>query len=57
MSERMSEERISEHLTRACIGRIGEPEEVAIAISFLLDERNSYMTGASLDVNGGLFMR
>jgi len=34
--------------------RMGEPEEVAEAISFLLSEQASYISGACLDVTGGL---
>lgn len=34
--------------------RIGEPEEVAAAIAFLLDPRNSFITGQCLGVDGGL---
>ncbi|KAL4421452.1 hypothetical protein ABPG75_010743 [Micractinium tetrahymenae] len=34
--------------------RIGEPGEVAAAIAFLLDKRNSFITGQVLAVDGGL---
>lgn len=33
--------------------RFGTPQEVADAIEFLLSEKSSYITGASLDLNGG----
>ncbi|QDZ23567.1 NAD(P)-binding domain-containing protein [Chloropicon primus] len=36
------------------LGRIGEPEDVASALAFLLDPANSYITGQVLAVDGGL---
>lgn len=38
------------------VGRIGTPEEVGYAVSFLASEQAGYLTGAVLDVNGGTFM-
>ena len=38
------------------LGRFGEPEEVAGPIGFLASEAASYITGATLHVNGGLVM-
>ena len=35
------------------LGRRGNPEEVAELAAFLASDRASYMTGASVDVNGG----
>ena len=35
------------------LGRIGRPEEVARAISFLLDPESAWVTGQVLPVNGG----
>jgi NAD(P)-dependent dehydrogenase (short-subunit alcohol dehydrogenase family) len=37
----------------APLGRPGNPEEVAAAILWLLDDESSYVTGAILDVSGG----
>ena len=35
--------------------RLGQPEEIASVVSFLLSEDSSYITGAVLHVNGGLY--
>jgi 3-oxoacyl-[acyl-carrier protein] reductase len=57
MSARMKTEDVQDYMTRIPLGRKGTPGEVAVCVSFLLEEENSYMTGASLDVNGGLYTR
>jgi 3-oxoacyl-[acyl-carrier protein] reductase len=38
---------------RIPLGRFGTPEEVSGLVAFLLSERASYITGASIDVAGG----
>jgi NAD(P)-dependent dehydrogenase (short-subunit alcohol dehydrogenase family) len=38
------------------IPRLGEPEEVAELVAFLASDRAAYITGASLDINGGDLM-
>jgi 3-oxoacyl-[acyl-carrier protein] reductase len=38
------------------VGRIGDPDEVAAAVSFLASDRAAFITGAVIDVNGGGFM-
>ena len=38
------------------ISRLGEPEEVAELVAFLASDRAAYITGASLDINGGDLM-
>ena len=38
------------------IQRLGQPEEVAELVAFLASDRASYITGASLDINGGDLM-
>ena len=38
------------------IPRLGEPEEVADMIAFLVSDKAAYITGASLDINGGDLM-
>ena len=38
------------------LGRIGQPEEVADVILFLASSRSRYVTGATININGGVFM-
>ena len=42
---------------RILVGRVGEPEDVAAAISFLLSDDASFITGAVLPVDGGWLTR
>jgi len=39
------------------VGRIGRADEVAAVAAFLASDEAGYITGATWDVNGGLFMR
>lgn len=38
------------------LGRAGVPDEVAAAICFLASDEAAYITGATLDINGGAYM-
>jgi 3-oxoacyl-[acyl-carrier protein] reductase len=38
------------------LGRVGRPEDVAAAVAFLASEEAGYVTGAVLNVSGGLYM-
>lgn len=63
LSERV-EKRISaiptderQHLLDAIpLGRFAKPQEIAAVILFLASDEASYVTGATIDVNGGRFM-
>jgi 3-oxoacyl-[acyl-carrier protein] reductase len=48
--------REQEWMSQTPMRRFGQPEEVAAAIAFLASEGASYITGAVLNVNGGLVM-
>jgi NAD(P)-dependent dehydrogenase (short-subunit alcohol dehydrogenase family) len=47
----LSEEQIVSYVP---IGRIGKPEDVAEAVLFLCSDKASYITGATLQVDGGM---
>lgn len=47
------DEIISTWATQGPMGRIGKPEEIAAAVAFLASERASYITGVTLQVDGG----
>ncbi len=38
------------------VGRLGEPEEIARVVEFLVDPDAGYITGSVVSVNGGLNM-
>ena len=51
---------ISDHMDdyaeKIPLGRIGTPEEVAATVLFLCAPFSDYVTGITVDVNGGMYM-
>ena len=54
MNRELTDDVISELTEEIPLGRIGRTEEVAEAISFLISEKASYITGQILGINGGI---
>jgi 3-oxoacyl-(acyl-carrier-protein) reductase/malonyl CoA-acyl carrier protein transacylase len=38
------------------LGRLGQPEEIAATVAFLASPRAGYITGTTINVNGGMYM-
>jgi 3-oxoacyl-[acyl-carrier protein] reductase len=38
------------------LGRLGHPEDIAMAVVFLASQASNFITGQILDVNGGILM-
>ena len=49
----ISLDKIKAHASRFPVSRLGNPGEVAELVAFLASDKASYITGASLDINGG----
>ena len=57
MTRALPEEQHKALLTQIPLARLGEPEEIAAAVGFLTGESAGYITGETLQVNGGMNMR
>ena len=55
MTAGLAEEQTQAMIERTALGRMGTPDDVARAVSFLASDEASYVTGETLHVNGGLF--
>ena len=51
-----SQETLNYIYSRIPAGRLGRPEETAAAVVFLASDAAGFITGETIDVNGGLFM-
>ena len=53
LREDASEERIAEEARNIPLGRLGTEEDEANLVAFLVSEEASFITGATIDINGG----
>ncbi len=56
MTKALSDNQRSELAKHIPAGRLGSPDDVAAAVSFLASPQAAYITGQTLHVNGGMFM-
>ena len=56
MTRSLTHEQQKSLIQHVPLGRLGHPEDVASAVAFLASSAASYITGATLHVNGGMHM-
>ena len=54
---RLSAEQVAMIEARVPVGRFAEPSEIAAAAALLASDRGGFFVGATLDMNGGLYVR
>lgn len=56
MTKALSEEQRAELLKQIPMGIIGQPEDIAQAVLFLVSDHAKYITGQTLHINGGMYL-
>lgn len=54
MAAEMDEDLRAETLANTALKRMGQPEEIAAAVVFLLSDQSAYVTGETIRIDGGL---
>lgn len=57
MTKILPEEQKKLLLERVPMGRLGSPEEIAAVVGFLASSEAGYITGETIQVNGGMYMQ
>ena len=55
--DKMSQEVMDQLVASIPLGRIATPTEIANVFLFLASDLSSFVTGATIDVNGGMYIR
>ncbi|HEY8101988.1 MAG TPA: 3-oxoacyl-ACP reductase FabG [Burkholderiaceae bacterium] len=56
MTKALNEQQIAGLMQQIPLGRLGLPEDIAAAVSFLASSQAGYITGTTIHVNGGMYM-
>ena len=56
MTEILTEDQNKQILNKIPVGRMGDVEEIATGVAFLASPEASYITGSTLNINGGMVM-
>lgn len=56
MTDVLSDEQKKVMLDQIAVGRLGQPEEIAAIVGFLVSDAAAYITGETIHVNGGMYM-
>ena len=56
MTDKIDEKFKDQIVSKIPSGRLGEPEDIANAVLFLVSEQSNYINGETLHVNGGMYM-
>lgn len=55
MTDQLPESQREALLSGIPLGRLGQPDEIAAAVAFLVSDGAAYVTGTTIHVNGGMF--
>ena len=56
MTQALSKEQKDSMLKKIPVGKVGTPDDVARCVAFLTSEKASFITGSTININGGMLM-
>ena len=56
MTQSLPDDHKNQLLSKIPLGKLGTPEDIANAVSFLVSDKANYITGETIHINGGMLM-